>query len=62
MNKNTEAAPLAVFRIFFGVLLFASIVRFWANGWIAQLYIEPEFHFKYFGFEWYFSVISSDRI
>tara|TARA_R100000935_G_scaffold1439_1_gene4601 strand:+ start:159845 stop:161185 length:1341 start_codon:yes stop_codon:yes gene_type:complete len=52
MNKNTEAAPLAVFRIFFGVLLFASIVRFWANGWIAQLYIEPEFHFKYFGFEW----------
>ena len=52
MEKSTEAAPLAVFRIFFGVMMFFSIVRFWANGWISTLYIEPEFHFSYYGFEW----------
>lgn len=28
-----------------------SILRFWLNGWIESLYIEPVFHFKYYGFE-----------
>lgn len=26
-------------------------VRFWANGWIHDLYIAPEFHFSWFGLE-----------
>lgn len=51
-NQNTEAAPLAVFRIFFGLMMFFSIVRFWANGWIDKLYIQPKFFFSYYGFEW----------
>jgi hypothetical protein len=50
--KTTDAAPLATFRILFGLLMFISIVRFWANGWIEKLYLEPSFHFKYYGFEW----------
>ena len=29
-----------------------SIIRFAANGWIHQLYIEPDFFFSYSGFEW----------
>ena len=48
----TDSAPLAVFRIFFGVLMFISIVRFWLNGWIKTLYIDPKFHFNYYGFSW----------
>ena len=52
MKKDTEAAPLAVFRIFFGIMMFASIIRFWAYGWIEKLYIEPNFHFSFYGFEW----------
>lgn len=51
-SKKTEAAPLAVFRIFFGLLMFISVIRFWANGWIEKFYIEPSFFFSYFGFEW----------
>lgn len=51
-NNNAEAAPLAVFRIFFGAMMLASIIRFWANGWIEKLYIEPKFFFSYYGFEW----------
>ena len=50
--QPVEAAPLAVFRIFFGVMMFLSILRFWANGWIEKLYLEPNFHFTYYGFEW----------
>lgn len=52
VSKHTEAAPLAVFRIFFGIMMFWSILRFWYNGWIEKLYLEPEFHFSYYGFEW----------
>ena len=51
-NSVTDSAPLAVFRIFFGVLMFISIVRFWLNGWIKTLYIDPKFHFNYYGFSW----------
>lgn len=29
-----------------------GIIRFWANGWIQKLYIEPKFFFSYYGFEW----------
>ena len=51
-NKQTSAAPLAVFRMFFGFLMLISLVRFWLKGWIESLYIEPSFHFSYYGFEW----------
>ncbi|MDH7446971.1 HTTM domain-containing protein [Aquimarina sp. 2201CG14-23] len=51
LKKNTEAAPLAVFRIFFGVLMLLSIIRFWSYGWIHKLYIHPTFFFSYYGFD-----------
>ncbi len=51
-NQQTNSAPLAVFRIFFGVMMLLSIIRFWANGWIEKLYILPKFHFSYYGFSW----------
>ena len=51
-NRQTSTAPLAVFRILFGLLMCISIIRFWSKGWINSLYIEPDFHFSYYGFEW----------
>ncbi|MEP5253463.1 MAG: HTTM domain-containing protein [Winogradskyella arenosi] len=51
-NKQTHPAPLAVFRIGFGLMMLASIIRFWSYGWIEKLYLEPQFHFSYYGFEW----------
>ena len=50
-RQTTDAAPLAVFRILFGVMMFASIVRFWSYGWIDKLYIQPRFFFSYYGLE-----------
>lgn len=51
LSKHTEAAPLAAFRILFGIMMLLSIIRFWAHGWIEKLYIEPKFHFSFYGFE-----------
>ena len=52
ITKQTKAAPLAVFRILFGFMMLASIIRFWSFGWIETLYIEPVFSFSYYGFYW----------
>ena len=52
LNKSSNAAPLAVFRIGFGLIMFYGIVRYWAKGWIEMVYTQPKFHFKYYGFEW----------
>ena len=51
IDQNTEAAPLAVFRILFGLLMCVAVVRFWYRGWIEKLYLLPPFHFHYYGFE-----------
>jgi hypothetical protein len=52
IQKDSEAAPLAVFRIIFGTMMFLGIIRFWAKGWIDTLYIQPKLFFSYYGFEW----------
>jgi len=52
LNKQTKTASLAVFRLLFGLMMLLSIVRFWSKGWIETLYIQPKFHFTYYGFEW----------
>ncbi|WP_367390221.1 HTTM domain-containing protein [Lewinella sp. LCG006] len=51
-QSTTSAAPLAVFRIFFGILMLISLIRFAALGWIEKLYLEPSFHFTFYGFDW----------
>lgn len=50
--KQTSIAPLIIFRIAFGALLFLSTLRFILKGWVEQLYINPKFYFPYYGFEW----------
>ena len=52
INSKTSSSPLVVFRIAFGLLIFLSILRFWSNGWIKSLYLDPIFHFSYLGFSW----------
>ncbi|WP_075342230.1 HTTM domain-containing protein [Tenacibaculum agarivorans] len=52
LHKKSRAATLAAFRILFGVLMLISLTRFLVKGWVHKLYIEPSFHFKYYGFSW----------
>ncbi len=52
LTKQTHLAPLAVFRIVFGATMLFSILRFIAKGWVHDLYVEPEFYFTFYGFDW----------
>ena len=44
--RPVDIASLAAFRIIFGVVMFAGIVRFMAAGWIPKIYGEPHFFFR----------------
>lgn len=52
LGRPVDAAGPAAFRILFGLVMFAGIVRFIASGWIAKVYVEPRIFFKYWGFGW----------
>lgn len=52
LNTPRDAAGLAAFRILFGALMVGAVVRFVAKGWVEELYLAPQFHFTYLGFEW----------
>lgn len=52
LTKPTHIAPLAIFRIVFGAILFFSTLRFMLKGWVHDLYVEPKFFFTYYGFDW----------
>ena len=42
----------AAFRVVFGLVGLAVVLRLFAHGWIGELYVEPEHHFSYPGFGW----------
>lgn len=50
--KKINIAPLVIFRIAFGTLMFISILRFIFKGWVNTMYIMPKMFFPYYGFEW----------
>ncbi|MEO3407507.1 HTTM domain-containing protein [Mucilaginibacter sp. CAU 1740] len=52
LQQPVSAAPLATFRVLFGLMMLAGTIRFWLNGWIDDLYVKPGFYFSYMGFEW----------
>src|SRR4051812_12051127 len=52
LRGPVDSAWLAAFRVLFGLTLLTSTLRFLAYGWIEQLFVAPQFHFKYWGFHW----------
>jgi len=52
LRSPVDSAWLAAFRVLFGLTLLTSTLRFLAYGWIDQLFVAPQFHFKYWGFSW----------
>jgi vitamin K-dependent gamma-carboxylase len=51
LSRPVDAASLHAFRRLFGLLMLASVIRFAARGWIAELYIDPGVHFPFWGLE-----------
>jgi hypothetical protein len=52
MLEPVDVAWLAAFRVLYGLAMAVSMWRFIANGWVERFFVEPAFHFKYWGFEW----------
>jgi len=52
MFTQVDASSLVVFRIGFGLTMLIEVWRYWHYDWIERYYIEPQFMFKYYGFEW----------
>jgi hypothetical protein len=52
LNNYSHASTLAFYRLAFGLMMLLSLIRFTSYNWIKKLYIDPQFHFTYYGFEW----------
>lgn len=50
--QPVDGASLAVFRMLFGAIMLVEVWRYFTNDWIARYFIDPTFHFTYFGFGW----------
>ena len=51
-DNTVNIAPLITFRIVFGLMMFASTLRFILKGWINDFYVTPKYYFTYYGFDW----------
>jgi hypothetical protein len=50
--KERHIAPLATFRVAFGLIMLISTLRFISRGWIREFYLTPKFFFTFYGFGW----------
>ena len=50
--QEKDAAALVAFRVFLGLLVSVSALRFLMNGWVERFFVKPTYFFKYWGFEW----------
>ena len=51
-TRPVDGASFTAFRILFGLMGLAVVIRFFAHGWIEDLYLAPAYHFTYLGFGW----------
>lgn len=50
--QPVDIASLVVFRVVFGCTMMVEVWRYFKREWIDRYFIDPEFHFKYYGFGW----------
>ncbi|KIG14365.1 Vitamin K-dependent gamma-carboxylase [Enhygromyxa salina] len=51
-RQRVDASSLVILRVFVGLLVCVSALRFVARGWVDELLLAPSFHFHYWGFAW----------
>jgi vitamin K-dependent gamma-carboxylase len=49
--REVDIAPLALFRVAFGFLIFAEAAGALASGWVKRVLVDPEITFPLVGFE-----------
>jgi len=47
-----DGASLALFRMIFGAIMLVEVYRYFSHEWVRSYYIDPKFHFTYYGFGW----------
>lgn len=52
MSEPVPAHSLAFFRVAFGMVMFYGIVRTLWLGWVERMFVEPQYFFTYYNFEW----------
>jgi len=52
LTRPVDASTLGAFRIFFGLTMVFSCVRYFYLGWIEISFLEPKFHFNFLFFPW----------
>ena len=52
LDEPVSIAPLVSFRLVFGAVMLFSTLRFWYLGWIEEHFVDTQFTFKFYGFEW----------
>jgi vitamin K-dependent gamma-carboxylase len=50
--EPVDVASLVAFRVMFGAVAVWEVYRYFDYGWIEAYFVEPVFHFTYFGFDW----------
>ena len=47
-----DIASLVFIRVAFGTIMFWEVCRYFIYGWVERYYVQPEFRFTYYGFDW----------
>jgi vitamin K-dependent gamma-carboxylase len=50
--EPVDIASLVFFRIAFGAIMVWEVAKYFVHGWIKLDYINPDYHFSYYGFGW----------
>jgi hypothetical protein len=50
--ESVPVAPLVYMRVVFGAIMIWEVLRYFQRGWIHTAFLEPRFHFTYYGFDW----------
>jgi len=50
--EPVDIAILVYFRIAFGIIMLWAVIGYFEHDTIARFFIEPTFHFTYYGFDW----------
>jgi len=45
--RPVSSASLGALRALFGLVMLYSLTRFMLSGWVEELWLKPQFHFKY---------------
>jgi vitamin K-dependent gamma-carboxylase-like protein len=50
--EPVDGSSLAVFRMLFGAIMLWEVWRYFSNDWITRYFVEPRYHFTFYGFGW----------